>query len=133
MNGWLLVALIVVIVALVIFLGSLVAIIGPVKKTLTILMVHVKNIQRQVEGVQTEVTTLTATIDRINADVQFKKEAVQSVVISTKAIGTNFVALKDSSEQATLAVVRRTNQDEHKQAEVEAWKNTALSMLKRYA
>lgn len=133
MNGWFLLALVMIVVAVLIVIGTIIVILSPVKKTVTILLAHGMNIKKQITDLQTEVVALTGTIDRINQDVQFKKESIQSVVTNVRGIGMTVVDLKDSSRQTTMAVVKKTNQDERKNEQVEQWKNTALRILKRNA
>ena len=133
MNSWLLVSVIILIVAVVILIGCIVAVLVPIKNIITVLLAHVKGIEKQLNGIQTQMTILAATIDKMNTDVQYKKESVLSVVQSVRDTGQLLNQISDSSHEITSAIVKKANSDPQRQAQVEEWTNTAMRFLNRKA
>lgn len=133
MNVWLLATVIVLIVAVVIFVGCIAVVIFPLKNVITVILAHMQGLQKQLEGIQTQAIALTATMDKMKTDIDYKKQSFQTVVQSVKDVGTALNELNDSSQKATTAIVKQFQNDEEKQAQVERWTNTAVSFLNRKA
>lgn len=67
------------------------------------------------------------------ADIEYKKESVQSVIQSVKQTGKVLDQVSDESHDATVKVMKKANNDPQRQAEVERWTNTAMGIIQRKA
>lgn len=103
------------------------------KKVVTLLLAHAEGMKKQLNPIQTETTKLTTTVDRMKADIEFKKESVQSVIQSIKHTGDVLNQVSDVSHDATAKVMKKANNDPNRQAEVERWTNTAMGIIQRKA
>lgn len=103
------------------------------KKVVTLLLAHIEGIKKQLNPIQTETTKLTTTVDRMKADIEFKKESIQSVIQSVKHTGDVLNQVSDVSHDATVKVMKKANNDPQRQAEVERWTNTAMGIIQRKA
>lgn len=133
MNIWLVASIVLVVLAVLILLVCIIAVIGPTKKIVTLLLAHLENIQKQMTTIQNETVQLTATIDRMKSDIEFKKESVQSVIQAVKNTNVALNQVSDVSHDATSSVMKKANNDPQRQAEVERWTNTAMGFLHRNA
>lgn len=133
MNIWLVASIVLVVLAVLILLVCIIAVIGPIKKIVILLLAHLENIQKQMTTIQNETVQLTATIDRMKADIEFKKESVQSVIQAVKNTNVALNQVSDVSHDATSSVMKKANNDPQRQAEVERWTNTAMGFLHRNA
>ncbi|AMO87205.1 DUF948 domain-containing protein [Solibacillus sp. FSL W7-1472] len=133
MNPWFLAALVILGIAVVLLIVCIVAVIGPIKKVVTLLLAHAEGMKNQLNPIQTETTKLTTTVDRMKADIEFKKESVQSVIQSIKHTGDVLNQVSDVSHDATAKVMKKANNDPNRQAEVERWTNTAMGIIQRKA
>ncbi|BAK14757.1 DUF948 domain-containing protein [Solibacillus sp. FSL K6-1781] len=133
MNPWFLAALVILGIAVVLLIVCIVAVIGPIKKVVTLLLAHAEGMKKQLNPIQTETTKLTTTVDRMKADIEFKKESVQSVIQSIKHTGDVLNQVSDVSHDATAKVMKKANNDPNRQAEVERWTNTAMGIIQRKA
>ncbi|MBM7666348.1 uncharacterized protein YoxC [Solibacillus kalamii] len=133
MNPWFLAALVILGIAVVLLIVCIVAVIGPIKKVVTLLLAHAEGMKKQLNPIQTETTKLTTTVDRMKADIEFKKESVQSVIQSIKHTGDVLNQVSDVSHDATEKVMKKANNDPKRQAEVERWTNTAMGIIQRKA
>lgn len=133
MNIWLVASIVLVVLAVLILLVCIIAVIGPIKKIVTLLLAHLENIQKQMTTIQNETVQLTATIDRMKADIEFKKESVQSVIQAVKNTNVALNQVSNVSHDATSSVMKKANNDPQRQAEVERWTNTAMGFLHRNA
>lgn len=133
MNPWFLAALVILGIAVVLLIVCIVAVIGPIKKVVTLLLAHAEGMKKQLTPIQTETTKLTTTVDRMKADIEFKKESVQSVIQSIKHTGDVLNQVSDVSHDATAKVMKKANNDPNRQAEVERWTNTAMGIIQRKA
>lgn len=133
MNPWFLAALVILGIAVVLLIVCIVAVIGPIKKVVTLLLAHADGMKKQLNPIQTETTKLTTTVDRMKADIEFKKESVQSVIQSIKHTGDVLNQVSDVSHDATAKVMKKANNDPNRQAEVERWTNTAMGIIQRKA
>ena len=133
MNPWFLAALVILGIAVVLLIVCIVAVIGPIKKVVTLLLAHAEGMKKQLNPIQTETTKLTTTVDRMKADIEFKKESVQSVIQSIKHTGDVLNQVSDVSHDATAKVMKKANNDPNRQAEVERWTNTAMGNIQRKA
>lgn len=133
MNIWLVASIVLVVLAVLILLVCIIAVIGPIKKIVTLLLAHLENIQKQMTTIQNETVQLTATIDRMKSDIEFKKDSVQSVIQSVKNTSAALNQVSDVSHDATSSVMKKVNNDPQRQAEVERWTNTAIGFLQRKA
>lgn len=133
MNPWLLATVIILIVAVVALVGCIAVVVVPLKNTITIILSHVEGIQKQLNGVQTQTTALTSTVDRMKTDIDYKKTSFQALVQSVKDSGNMLNEVSESTQKATLAIVRNVQNDAQKQAEVEQWTNIAMGFLNRKA
>ncbi|OBW59504.1 chemotaxis protein [Solibacillus silvestris] len=133
MNPWFLAALVILGIAVVLLIVCIVAVIGPIKKVVTLLLAHAEGMKKQLNPIQTETTKLTTTVDRMKADIEFKKESVQSVIQSIKHTGDVLNQVSDFSHDATAKVMKKANNDPNRQAEVERWTNTAMGIIQRKA
>lgn len=133
MNPWFLAALFILGIAVVLLIVCIVAVIGPIKKVVTLLLAHAEGMKKQLNPIQTETTKLTTTVDRMKADIEFKKESVQSVIQSIKHTGDVLNQVSDVSHDATAKVMKKANNDPNRQAEVERWTNTAMGIIQRKA
>lgn len=133
MNPWFLAALVILGISVVLLIVCIVAVIGPIKKVVTLLLAHAEGMKKQLNPIQTETTKLTTTVDRMKADIEFKKESVQSVIQSIKHTGDVLNQVSDVSHDATAKVMKKANNDPNRQAEVERWTNTAMGIIQRKA
>lgn len=133
MNIWLVASIVLVVLAVLILLVCIIAVIGPIKKIVTVLLAHLENIQKQMTTIQNETVQLTATIDRMTSDIEFKKESVQSVIQAVKNTNVALNQVNDVAQDKTSAVMKKANNDPQRQAEVERWTNTAMGFLQRKA
>ena len=133
MNPWLIAALVILGIAVVLLIVCIIVVIGPIKKVVTLLLAHADGIKKQLNPIQTETTKLTTTVNRIMADIEYKKESVQSVIQSVKHTGEVLDQVSDVSHDATVKVMKKANNDPQRQAEVERWTNTAMGMIQRKA
>ena len=133
MNPWLIAARVILGIAVVLLIVCIVAVIGPIKKVVTLLLAHAEGMKKQLNPIQTETTKLTTTVDRMKADIEFKKESVQSVIQSIKHTGDVLNQVSDVSHDATAKVMKKANNDPNRQAEVERWTNTAMGIIQRKA
>lgn len=133
MNAWLLATVIVLIVALVILIGCIAAVVKPYKNTITTLLKHAEGIQKQLDGIQVQTVALNATADRMKNDIDYKKTSIQSVIQSFKDTTSMLNEISESAERATMAIVKRVNNDAQKQGQVEQWTNKAMGFFNRKA
>lgn len=133
MNPWLIAALVILGIAVVLLIVCIIVVIGPIKKVVTLLLAHAEGIKKQLNPIQTETTKLTTTVNRMKADIEYKKESVQSVIQSVKHTGEVLDQVSDMSHDATVKVMKKANNDPQRQAEVERWTNTAMGMIQRKA
>ncbi|MEK4387664.1 DUF948 domain-containing protein [Solibacillus sp. FSL W7-1464] len=133
MNPWFLTALVILGIAVVLLIVCIIVVIGPIKKVVTLLLAHIEGIKKQLNPIQTETTKLTTTVDRMKADIEFKKESIQSVIQSVKHTGDVLNQVSDVSHDATVKVMKKANNDPQRQAEVERWTNTAMGIIQRKA
>ena len=133
MNPWLIAALVILGIAVVLLIVCIIVVIGPIKKVVTLLLAHAEGIKKQLNPIQTETTKLTTTVNRMMADIEYKKESVQSVIQSVKHTGEVLDQVSDVSHDATVKVMKKANNDPQRQAEVERWTNTAMGMIQRKA
>lgn len=133
MNPWLIAALVILGIAVVLLIVCIIVVIGPIKKVVTLLLAHAEGIKKQLNPIQTETTKLTTTVNRMKADIEYKKESVQSVIQSVKHTGEVLDQVSDVSHDATVKVMKKANNDPQRQAEVERWTNTAMGMIQRKA
>ncbi|MEK5186734.1 DUF948 domain-containing protein [Solibacillus sp. FSL R5-0691] len=133
MNPWLIASLVVLGIAVVLLIVCIVVVIGPIKKVVTLLLAHAEGIKKQLNPIQTETTKLTTTVNRMMADIEYKKESVQSVIQSVKQTGKVLDQVSDVSHDATVKVMKKANNDPQRQAEVERWTNTAMGIIQRKA
>ena len=133
MNIWLVASIALVVLAVFILVVCIIVVIGPIKKIATILLAHLENIQKQMTTIQNETVHLTATINRMKADIEFKKESVQSVIQSVKNTSAVLNQVSDFSHDATSSVMKKANNDPQRQAEVKHWTNTAMGFIHRKA
>ena len=133
MNAWLLATVIVLIVALVILIGCIAAVVKPYKNTITTLLKHAEGIQKQLDGIQVQTVALNATADRMKNDIDYKKTSIQSVIQSFKDTTSMLNEISESAERATMAIVKRVNNDAQKQTQVEQWTNKAMGFFNRKA
>lgn len=133
MNPWLLATVIILIIAVVALVGCIAVVVMPLKKTITIILLHVERIQKQLNGIQTQTTALTLTVDRMKKDIDYKKTSIQTLVQSVKDTGNMLNEVSESTQKATLAIVKNVRNDAQKQAEIEQWTNTAMGFLNRKA
>ncbi len=131
MNPWLIAALVILGIAVVLLIVCIIVVIGPIKKVVTLLLAHAEGIKKQLNPIQTETTKLTTTVNRMKADIEYKKESVQSVIQSVKHTGEVLDQVSDMSHDATVKVMKKANNDPQRQAEVERWTNTAMGMIQR--
>ena len=133
MNPWLIAALVILGIAVVLLIVCIIVVIGPIKKVVTLLLAHAEGIKKQLNPIQTETTKLTTTVNRMKADIEYKKESVQSVIQSVKHTGKILDQVSDVSHDATVKVMKKANNDPQRQAEVERWTNTAMGIIQRKA
>lgn len=133
MNPWFLAALVIAGIAVVLLIICIIVVAGPIKKVVTLLLAHVEGIKNQLSPIQTETTKLTTTVDRMKADIEFKKQSVQSVIQSVKHTGDVLNQVSDISHDATVKVMKKANNDPKQQAEVKRWTNTAMGFIQRKA
>lgn len=133
MNPWLIAALVILGIAVVLLIVCIIVVIGPIKKVVTLLLAHAEGIKKQLNPIQTETTKLTTTVNRMMADIEYKKESVQSVIQSVKHTGEVLDQVSDVSHDATVKVMKKANNDPQRQAEVERWTNTAMGIIQRKA
>ena len=133
MNPWLIAALVILGIAVVLLIVCIIVVIGPIKKVVTLLLAHADGIKKQLNPIQTETTKLTTTVNRMKADIEYKKESVQSVIQSVKHTSDVLNQVSDVSHDATVKVMKKANNDPQRQAEVERWTNTAMGMIQRKA
>jgi uncharacterized protein YoxC len=133
MNAWLLATVIILIVAVVVLIGCIAAVIMPLKNIITILLTHAEGIQKQLNGIQVQTTALNKTVDRMKNDIDYKKTSIQGVIQSFKETTDVLNEISESTERATMAIVKHVNNDAQKQAQVEQWTNKAMSFLNRIA
>ena len=131
MNPWLIAALVILGIAVVLLIVCIIVVIGPIKKVVTLLLAHAEGIKKQLNPIQTETTKLTTTVNRMKADIEYKKESVQSVIQSVKHTGEVLDQVSDMSHDATVKVMKKANNEPQRQAEVERWTNTAMGMIQR--
>ena len=133
MNPWLIAALVILGIAVVLLIVCIIVVIGPIKKVVTLLLAHAEGIKKQLNPIQTETTKLTTTVNRVMADIENKKESVQSVIQSVKHTSDVLNQVSDVSHDATTKVMKKANNDPQRQAEVERWTNTAMGIIQRKA
>ncbi|WP_079523375.1 DUF948 domain-containing protein [Solibacillus isronensis] len=133
MNPWLIAALVILGIAVVLLIVCIIVVIGPIKKVVTLLLAHAEGIKKQLSPIQTETTKLTTTVNHLMADIEYKKESVQSVIQSVKHTGKILDQVSDVSHDATVKVMKKANNDPQRQAEVERWTNTAMGIIQRKA
>lgn len=133
MNPWLIAALVILGIAVVLLIVCIIVVIGPIKKVVTLLLAHAEGIKKQLNPIQTETTKLTTTVNHLMADIEYKKESVQSVIQSVKHTGKILDQVSDVSHDATVKVMKKANNDPQRQAEVERWTNTAMGIIQRKA
>lgn len=133
MNPWLIAALVILGIAVVLLIVCIIVVIGPIKKVVTLLLAHAEGIKKQLNPIQTETTKLTTTVNHLMADIEYKKESVQSVIQSVKHTGKVLDQVSDVSHDATVKVMKKANNDPQRQAEVERWTNTAMGIIQRKA
>ena len=133
MNPWLIAALVILGIAVVLLIVCIIVVIGPIKKVVTLLLAHAEGIKKQLNPIQTETTKLTTTVNRVMADIENKKESVQSVIQSVKHTSDVLNQVSDVSHDATTKVMKEANNDPQRQAEVERWTNTAMGIIQRKA
>lgn len=133
MNPWLIAALVILGIAVVLLIVCIIVVIGPIKKVVTLLLAHAEGIKKQLNPIQTETTKLTTTVNRMMADIEYKKESVQSVIQSVKHTSDVLNQVSDVSHDATTKVMKKANNDPQRQAEVERWTNTAMGIIQRKA
>ncbi|MGE7984448.1 DUF948 domain-containing protein [Solibacillus sp. NPDC093137] len=133
MNPWLIAALVILGIAVVLLIVCIIVVIGPIKRVVTLLLAHAEGIKKQLNPIQTETTKLTTTVNRMMADIEYKKESVQSVIQSVKHTGEVLDQVSDVSHDATVKAMKKANNDPYLQAEVERWTNTAMGIIQRKA
>ncbi|MEK5078474.1 DUF948 domain-containing protein [Solibacillus sp. FSL W7-1436] len=133
MNPWLIAALVILGIAVVLLIVCIIVVIGPIKKVVTVLMAHAEGIKKQLNPIQTETAKLSTTVNHLMADIEYKKESVQSVIQSVKNTGEVLDQVSDVSHDATVKVMKKANNDPQRQAEVERWTNTAMGIIQRKA
>ncbi|MER2028820.1 MAG: DUF948 domain-containing protein [Solibacillus sp.] len=133
MNPWLIAALVILGIAVVLLIVCIIVVIGPIKKVVTLLLAHAEGIKKQLNPIQTETTKLTTTVNRMMADIEYKKESVQSVIQSVKHTSDVLNQVSDVSHDATTKVMKKAHNDPQRQAEVERWTNTAMGIIQRKA
>ena len=131
MNIWLVSSIVLVVLAVLILVVCIIIVVGPIKKIVTLLLAHLENIQKQLTTIQKETVRLTATIDQMKTDIEYKKDSVQSVIQSVKNTGVVLNQVSDFSHDATSSVMKKANNDPQRQAEVEHWTNTAMGFIHR--
>ena len=131
MNAWLLVTLIILIVAVVVLIGCIAVVIKPLKNTITNLLTHGDGIQKQLNGIQVQTIALNETVDRMKTDIDYKKASIQGVIQSFKDTIRALNEFANSTERATMAIVKHVNHDVQKQDQVKQWTNKAMGYLNR--
>src|SRR5690606_8813923 len=133
MNPWLIAALVILGIAVVLLIVCIIVVIGPIKKVVTVLMAHAEGIKKQLNPIQTETAKLSTTVNHLMADIEYKRDSVQSVVQSHKNTGEVLEPVSDVSHDATVKVMKKANNDPQRQAEVVRWTNTAMVIIQRKA
>ena len=132
MNLWYISSLIIIglgiVILVVCFLGSIFAI----RKISKVLNATLQRIQlQQMQPLQTQVSALTATANRLILDVELKKSDIVEVTDSFKDVVRNVNQLSISSRMSAKQIVDKVNNDPQKQAQTEQWTNIAMGYLKR--
>jgi uncharacterized protein YoxC len=132
MNLWYISSLIIIglgiVILVVCFLGSIFAI----RKISNVLNATLQRIQlHQMQPLQTQVSALTATANRLILDVELKKSDIVEVTDSFKDVVRNVNQLSISSHVSAKQIVDKVNNDPQKQAQTEQWTNIAMGYLKR--
>ena len=132
MNLWYISSLIIIglgiVILVVCFLGSIFAI----RKISNVLNATLQRIQlHQMQPLQTQVSALTATANRLILDVELKKSDIVEVTDSFKDVVRNVNQLSISSHVSAKQIVDKVNNDPQKQVQTEQWTNIAMGYLKR--
>ena len=116
-----------------VLIGCIAVVIMPLKKIITTLLKHAEGIQKQLNGIQVQTTALNKTIERMKSDIDYKKDSIQGVIQTFKDTTGMLNDISESTERATMAIVKYVNNDAQKQAQVEQWTNKAMGYLNRKA
>ncbi len=133
MNLWLLATVLILIVSVVVLVGCFAVVAIPLKNTIANILLHVEGIEKQMNGIQTQTTALTVTVDRMKTDIVYKKTSIQAVIQSVKDTNSILNEASESAQKATLSIVKDVQNDAQKQAQIEQWTNTVMGFLNRKA
>ena len=134
MNLWYISSLIIIGLGFVILVACFLGSIFAIRKISNVLNATLQRIQlQQMQPLQTQVSALTATANRLILDVELKKSDIVEVADSFKDVVRNVNQLSMSSRMSAKQIVDKVNNDPQKQVQTEQWTNIAIGYLKRKA
>ena len=134
MNIWYISSLIIIGLGIVILIGCILGTIFATRKISNVLNATLQRIQQQqMQPLQTQVSALSAKVNRLMLDVQLKKTDLVGVTESFKGVVRNVNHLTTSSRISTKEILDKVNNDPQRQAQTEQWTKMAMSYMKREA
>jgi len=128
MNGWLIVALVMVGIGIVLVVISAIFTISNINKSSTVMTSSVQRIQKQLEGVQNQSNALKGKVDHLSVDLNDKAMKMQSVVNSVVGLTNSITDLNQNANQKIALISKKVEESEKMQIEIDQWTKTVMTI-----
>ena len=128
MNGWLIVALVMVGIGIVLVVISAIFTISNINKSSTVMTSSVQRIQKQLEGVQNQSNALKGKVDHLSEDLNDKAMKMQSVVNSVVGLTNSITDLNQNANQKISFITKKVEESEKMQMEIDQWTKTVMTI-----
>ena len=131
MNIWYIVALSILVVGIIVVLVAVISSIGNIKRSVTLMHNTSEQLQKQVEGIQQESTTLQTKVEHLTNDFKQKADDVKIVVTAAKGITTNLDDMNVNVQQIASKITKKVNNDPEAQAYTEQMTNQIMGFANK--